>query len=56
MSVQFSTVLMTIINFVALFALIIIIYKAVQGLRKFLSRNKEMDKKLDSILNKLDDK
>lgn len=56
MSIQFSTVLITIINFVALFALIFIIFKTVKGFRKFLSRNKEMDKKLDNILNRLDDK
>jgi len=53
MSVNFIRVLITILNFALLFAIIVVIIKAIQGFRNFLSKNKEMDKKLDSILNKL---
>jgi len=54
MSVNFIRVLITIFNFALLFAIIVVIIKAIQGFRNFMSKNKEMDKKLDSILNKLD--
>jgi len=56
MSSNFLTVLFTILNFVLLFAIIVVIIRAIQGFRNFLSRNKEMNKKLDIILNKIEDK
>lgn len=55
MEVGYVKYAVTIINF-ALYILIILgIYRAIKGLKNFINRTKEMDKKLDIILNKLDD-
>ncbi|MCB2340424.1 hypothetical protein LGK96_08945 [Clostridium estertheticum] len=37
-------------------AIIIGIYKAIQGFKNYVNRNKEMEKKIDIILNKLENK
>lgn len=50
------SIIVTVINFVLLFAIIIVIYKAIQGLKNFANRNKEMDKKIDVLLSKLENK
>jgi uncharacterized membrane protein len=55
MRTNFITIIATIINFTLLIALIIVIYKAIQGFKNFINKNKEMDRKIDIILNKLKD-
>jgi F0F1-type ATP synthase membrane subunit b/b' len=50
------SIIITVINFILLFAIIIVIYKAIQGFKNFVNRNKEMDKKIDVILNKSENK
>ncbi len=52
---NYFTTFFTIINIVILIAIIIGIYKAIQGFKKYMDRNKEMDRKLDTILNKLEE-
>jgi len=56
MGVSFSTIGFTIINFVILIAIIIGIYKSIQGVKNYVNRNKEMEKNIDTILNKLENK
>ncbi|CAL81959.1 carboxymuconolactone decarboxylase [Clostridium botulinum] len=41
---------------VLLFLIITVIFKEIQGLKYFINRNKEMDKKLDIIISKLENK
>ena len=53
MKVEYSTIIFTIVNFVLLFAIIIAIYRGVQAVKKFINKNKQMDEKLDIILNEL---
>ncbi len=55
-SVRTTTIVFTIINFAILIAIIIGIYKAIQGFKNYVNRNKEMEKKIDIILNKLENK
>jgi len=55
-SVSTTTIVFTIINFAILIAIIIGIYKAIQGFKNYVNRNKEMEKKIDIILNKLENK
>jgi len=50
------TIVFTIINFAILIAIIRGIYKAIQGFGNYVNRNKEMEKKIDIILNKLENK
>lgn len=54
MEINYLTIIATVINFALLFGIIILIYRAVQGFKKFVNRNKEMDKKIDIILDKLE--
>jgi len=56
MKINYFDIIGTLINFVLLFAIIIAIYKAVQSFKKYVDRNKEMDKKIDSILSILENK
>jgi large-conductance mechanosensitive channel len=56
MEINYLTIIATIINFSLLIAIIIAIYKAVSAVKNFINRNKELDKKVDTILSKLDDK
>ncbi|MDP4146031.1 MAG: hypothetical protein Q8936_16335 [Bacillota bacterium] len=46
----------TIINIMILLAIIVAIYRGIKGYQNFIKRNKEMDKKIDDILNKLENK
>jgi len=55
-SIWTTTIVFTIINFAILIAIIIGIYKAIQGFKNYVNRNKEMEKKIDIILNKLENK
>ena len=50
------TTFITIINFTILGAIIMGIYKAIQGHKNTINRNKEIAKKMDDILNKLEEK
>jgi len=52
----YTMIIMTIINLAILFAIIVVIYKGIQGITRFVNRNKEMEKKIDVILNKLENK
>ena len=56
MGLNYITIIFTVINFAILVAIIIGIYKAIQGFKSFVDRNKKMDKKIDLILNKLENK
>ncbi len=56
MDINILTIIATIINFALLFAIIIIVFKAIKGIKNFINRNKELDKKVDIILSKLDEK
>lgn len=55
MADNYFTIFFTIINIVILIVVIIGIYKAIQRFKKFTNRNKDMDRKLDVILNKLEE-
>jgi len=54
MSISNTTIMFTMINLAILFAIIVFTYKAIQGFNRFVNRNKEMEKKIDVILNKLE--
>ncbi|WP_333860862.1 hypothetical protein [Clostridium sp.] len=56
MQVDYGVIICTVINFILLFLIMVIIYKSIRGFKNFIDRNKEMDKKIDSILNKLENK
>lgn len=55
MEINTLTIIATLINSALLFAIIIVLCKAVNGIKNFINRNKELDKKVDIILSKLDD-
>lgn len=50
------TVIITIVNFIILAIILMALYKAIRGIRNFVNRNKELNKKVDAILSKLEDK
>ncbi len=54
MKVEFTSTIVTILNLAALIGCIVLIYKSIGSFKKFINRNKEMDKKMDLILNKLE--
>ena len=54
--INIITILATIINFAILIAIIILLYKAIKGVKNFINRNKELDRKVDIILSKLEHK
>ena len=56
MGINLSTIFFTIINYALLIAIIIGIYKAMKKFKNYVNRNKEMEKKIDIILNKLENK
>ncbi|MBU3161364.1 hypothetical protein KPL37_16775 [Clostridium frigoris] len=56
MSINLTTIVFTIINFAILIAIIMGIYKSIQVFTKYINRNKEMEEKIDIILNKLENK
>ncbi|WPC42758.1 hypothetical protein [Clostridium sp. JS66] len=56
MEIDYGRIIITIINFVILIAIILFIYKVVKGFKSLVTRNEEIDKKIDVILNKLEDK
>ncbi|MDU1320433.1 MAG: carboxymuconolactone decarboxylase [Clostridium botulinum] len=56
MEINYLSIIALIINLVLLFLIIIVIFKAIQGVKHFIKRNKEMDKKLDIIMKRLENK
>ncbi|MGY0371957.1 hypothetical protein [Clostridium sp. JNZ J1-5] len=56
MKISYSIIIVTIVNLILYVAIIIGVYKAVHGVKNFINRNKELNKKVDTILNKLDNK
>lgn len=56
MEIKFMTLLMNWINFGLIILIIIGIYKGVKGLKSFINRNKQMNEKIDAILEELEKK
>ena len=56
MGINYLTIIATTVNLILLVIIIIGLYKAIHGVKNFVIRNKEIDKKLDDILNKLENK
>jgi len=56
MEINHLDIIGTIINFAILVIIIIMIYKAIKSFKSFVNRNKEMEKKIDDILNILENK
>ena len=56
MEINHLDIIGTIINFAILVIIIIMIYIAIKGFKSFVNRNKEMEKKIDDILNILENK
>ncbi|WP_265975976.1 hypothetical protein [Clostridium tertium] len=54
--INIFTLIWTVFNFVVLIAIIILLYKVIKVIKNFIIRNKNIDKKVDIILNKLDNK
>ncbi|GLC30160.1 hypothetical protein [Clostridium omnivorum] len=56
MEINILTVIATLINFALIVAIILVIYKAIIGIKNYINKSKELDKKVDIILNKLNGK
>lgn len=56
MEISNATIIFTVNNFILLFVIIVVIYKGIQGIKSFINRNKAMEKKIDLILNKLENR
>ncbi|MCQ2017602.1 hypothetical protein [Clostridium butyricum] len=56
MQIDLSTIAVTIINIVLYLVLLILIFKGIKVIKNFINRNKEMDKKIDSIIKILENK
>ncbi len=56
MEINYGSIIALAINLVLIFLIIKTIFKAIQSLKYFINRNKEMDKKLDIIMRKLENK
>ncbi|APQ76000.1 carboxymuconolactone decarboxylase [Clostridium botulinum] len=56
MEINYGSIIALAINLVLIFLIIKTIFKAIQSLKYFINRNKEMDKKLDIIMSKLENK
>lgn len=54
MQINYMIILMNLINFGLVILIIIGIYKGVKGFKSFINRNKQMDEKMDVILNELE--
>lgn len=52
--INIASIIATIINIALLIAIIILLYKVIKGIKNFINKNKELDKKVDIILRKLD--
>lgn len=56
MEINIFPLIATTINIALLIAIIIVLSKTIKGIKNFINRNKELDKKVDTILSKLDEK
>ncbi|NFD31497.1 carboxymuconolactone decarboxylase [Clostridium botulinum] len=56
MEINYGSIIALVINLVLIFLIIKIIFKAIQSLKHFINKNKEIDKKLDIIISKLENK
>ncbi|MEX0053037.1 hypothetical protein AB2T85_20710 [Clostridium butyricum] len=56
MQIDLSTIAVTIINIVLYLVLLMLIFKGIKVIKNFINRNKEMDKKIDSIIKILENK
>lgn len=54
MQVNYMMLIFTWINFALIILIIIGIYKGIKAFKSFIKRNKQMDEKLDTILNELE--
>ena len=54
MEMNYMTLVMTWLNLAIIVAMIIGIIKGIKEVKKFLNRNKQIDKKLDTILYELE--
>ncbi len=54
MQINYMTLIMTWINFGLIILIIIGIYKGIRAFKSFIKRNKQMDEKLDNILNEIE--
>lgn len=54
MQINYMTLIMNWINFGLIILIVIGIYKGIKSLRSFIKRNKQMDEKLDAILDELE--
>lgn len=55
MEVNYTVILVTIINVVLWIAIGVALYKAAKSFKRFVERNREIDKKVDLILKKLEE-
>lgn len=53
MDINYASIIALVINLVLIFLIIKTIFKAIQSLKHFINRNKEIDKKLDIIMKKI---
>ncbi len=53
MEVDNKIIIISIINVILIFVILIAIYKGIKWCKNFVNRNKEIDEKLDIILKKL---
>lgn len=53
---DYSTTIITIINLILLLTILFIIYIGLKSFKNFLQKNKDMELKIDTIFNKLEDK
>ncbi|WP_455793383.1 hypothetical protein [Clostridium butyricum] len=56
MQIDLSTIAVTIMNIVLYLVILIVICKGIKKIENFINRNKEMDKKIDIIMNTLKNK
>lgn len=54
MEINYLRIFATVINFALFFAIILAIYKLIRYFKNLSTKNQEIDKKLDTILNKLE--
>ena len=54
MEINYMTLVMNWLNIAIIVAMVIGIIKGIKQVKKFLNRNKQIDKKLEDILNQLE--
>ncbi|MCW6084975.1 hypothetical protein [Clostridium sporogenes] len=56
MDINLASIFFCFINFLLLSLITIGIFKVVKNIKIFINRNKEIEKKIDTIINNLEDK